>query len=51
MSEDTGHEPARELDGQTSISDYLTPTTAITPVEIREPTDMELAAFLSAGMA
>jgi hypothetical protein len=45
VNEDTG-QPTPELDGQTSISDYLTPTTAITPVEVREPTDMELAAFL-----
>lgn len=36
-----------ELDGQTSINDYLSPTAAIVPVAVRAPTDEELAAFLS----
>ncbi|MET3937171.1 hypothetical protein [Arthrobacter sp. OAP107] len=36
-----------ELDGQTSINDYLSPTAAIVPVEVRPPTDEELAVFLS----
>ncbi|UKA52274.1 hypothetical protein LFT48_22235 (plasmid) [Arthrobacter sp. FW305-123] len=49
MDEDTWDERPIELDGQTSISDHLPATTAIVPVEIREPTDTELAAFLAAG--
>ncbi|WP_426006371.1 hypothetical protein ACPFL9_05925 [Paenarthrobacter sp. NyZ202] len=45
------HQPIPELEGQTSINDFLAPTPAITPVELREPTDSELAAFLSANTA
>ena len=48
MEPDAGHQLPAELDGQTSINDYLTPAPAITPVELREPTDAELAAFLTA---
>lgn len=36
-----------ELDGQTSINAYLSPTAAIVPVEVRAPTDEELVVFLS----
>lgn len=46
MQADSGQQPA-QLDGQTSINDYLPPTPAIIPVELREPTDAELADFLS----
>jgi hypothetical protein len=48
MHEDAEYPLRPELDGQTSINDYLTPIPAITPVEIREPTDGELAIFLAA---
>lgn len=51
VDEDTEHEPTPVFDGQTSISDHLAPTPATTPVEVRAPTDIELAAFLSAGTA
>jgi hypothetical protein len=51
MDRDTGQEPNPELPGQTSINEYLTPTTAIIPVEVREPTDVELSLFLSGGAA
>lgn len=36
-----------ELDGQTSINDYLSPTAATVPVQVRAPTDEELEVFLS----
>lgn len=36
-----------QLEGQTSINDYLAPTPAIIPVELREPNDVELATFLA----
>jgi len=42
------HQIPEELDGQTSINDYLTPIPAIIPVELREPTDVELATFMTA---
>ncbi|MHC8609775.1 hypothetical protein ACW4FP_19215 (plasmid) [Paenarthrobacter ureafaciens] len=42
-----GTESVPQLDGQTSINDYLSPTAAIVPVEVRPPTDEELAVFLS----
>jgi hypothetical protein len=48
MDADAEDQPRSQLDGQTSINDYLSPIPAITPVEIREPTDGELAIFLSA---
>jgi hypothetical protein len=48
MHPDTEHQPPTQLDGQTSINDYLAATTAINPVELREPTDAELAIFLEA---
>lgn len=35
------------LEGQTSINDYLEPSIAIIPVQIKEPTDAELTAWLS----
>lgn len=40
------HQPPAQVDGQTSINDYLTPSTSILPVELREPTDVELNNFL-----
>jgi hypothetical protein len=48
MHPDAEHQPPTQLDGQTSINDYLSATTAIIPVELREPTDAELAIFLEA---
>lgn len=48
MADDAAFEPIPQLDGQTSIHDFLPPTPATTPVEIREPTDRELAAFFEA---
>jgi|GEM_PF-5932219 len=45
MADDAAFEPIPELDGQTSIHNFLPPTPAMTPVEIREPTDSELAAL------
>lgn len=48
MHEDAEYQPATHLDGQTSINDYLSPVPAILPVEVREPTDAELATFLIA---
>uniref|UniRef100_UPI003F4956FC hypothetical protein n=1 Tax=Paenarthrobacter ureafaciens TaxID=37931 RepID=UPI003F4956FC len=51
MDEDVWDEPPLQIDGQTSISDYLPATTAIMPVEVREPTDNELASFLATGTA
>jgi hypothetical protein len=48
MPADAEHQLPTQLDGQTSINDYLIPTPAIIPVELREPTDVELATFLTA---
>lgn len=48
MQPDAEHQLPAQLNGQTSINDYLTPTPAIIPVELREPTDVELATFLTA---
>ncbi|MGR0158595.1 hypothetical protein [Paenarthrobacter nitroguajacolicus] len=48
MADNTAFEPIPELEGQTSIHDFLSPTPATTPVEIREPSDTELAAFFEA---
>ncbi|SDW04507.1 hypothetical protein SAMN04487912_101245 [Arthrobacter sp. cf158] len=48
MADNTAFEPIPQLEGQTSINDFLPPTPATTPVEIREPTDDELAAFFEA---
>jgi hypothetical protein len=48
MHPDAEHQQPTELDGQTSINDLLAATPAITPVELREPTDAELAIFLEA---
>jgi hypothetical protein len=49
MHADAEHQlPTAQLDGQTSINDYLAPIPAIIPVELREPTDVELATFLTA---
>ena len=48
MHPDAEHQPPTQLDGQTSVNDYLAATTAIIPVELREPTDAELAIFLEA---
>ncbi|MDR6986001.1 hypothetical protein J2Y66_000464 [Paenarthrobacter nitroguajacolicus] len=45
MADDPAFEPIPVLEGQTSLDDFLPPTPATTPVEIREPTDAELAAF------
>ncbi|MFF1830540.1 hypothetical protein [Paenarthrobacter sp. NPDC058040] len=45
MSDDESLEPAPEHDGQTSINDFLPPGEAPTPIEIREPSDAEIAAF------
>lgn len=42
------HQPTAQLDGQTSINDYLAANTAIIPVDLREPTNAELVAFLQA---
>ncbi|WP_347110170.1 hypothetical protein AAHB33_05575 [Paenarthrobacter sp. S56] len=47
MPDDATSEPMPELEGQTSINDFLPETPAITPVEIREPTDGEIAAFFN----
>lgn len=47
MDTNAEHRLPVQLDGQTSINDYLTPVPAITPVELREPTDVELADFLT----
>lgn len=41
-------EPTPELEGQMSINSFLPETPALRPVEIREPTDVEIAAFLEA---
>ncbi|MFJ4208540.1 hypothetical protein ACIPY2_08780 [Paenarthrobacter sp. NPDC089675] len=46
MPNDATSEPMPELEGQTSINDFLPESPAITPVEVREPTDVEIAAFL-----
>lgn len=48
MHADDEHQLPAQLDGQTSVNDYLTPIPAIIPVELREPSDAELAAFLTA---
>lgn len=48
MHPDPEQQLPRELDGQTSINDYLAQIPAITPVELREPADEELANFLAA---
>lgn len=48
MHTDAEHQPLTPLDGQTSINDHLSPTPATIPVELREPTDAELASFLAA---
>jgi hypothetical protein len=48
MHADADNQIPEELDGQTSINDYLTPIPAIIPVELREPTDVELATFMTA---
>lgn len=48
MYPDAEYQSPTQLDGQTSINDYLAATTAIIPVELREPTDAELAIFLEA---
>lgn len=48
MHPDAEHQQPTELDGQTSINDLLAATPAITSVELREPTDAELAIFLEA---
>jgi hypothetical protein len=48
MPADAEHQLPTQLDGQTSINDYLISTPAIIPVELREPTDVELATFLTA---
>lgn len=37
-----------QLNGQTSINEHLTPIPAIIPVDLREPTDVELVPFLAA---
>jgi hypothetical protein len=42
---------AIELDGQTFINYSLQPTTAITPVEVREPADSQLTDFPDASAA
>ncbi|MEV7605134.1 hypothetical protein AB0N65_06820 [Paenarthrobacter sp. NPDC089322] len=47
MTDSVEFELPQELEGQTSINDFLPATPAIIPVELREPTDLELAAFLS----
>lgn len=36
-----------DLEGQVSINDFLAPSPAIVPVTVREPTDEEVAWFLS----
>jgi hypothetical protein len=46
-AEDGEHQLPTQLDGQTSINDYIAPSPAIIPVELREPTDDELATFLA----
>ena len=48
MHPDAEHQQLTELDGQTSVNDLLAATPAITPVELREPTDAELAIFFEA---
>ncbi|BCW62175.1 hypothetical protein [Arthrobacter sp. StoSoilB22] len=48
MADNTASEPIPELEGQTSLHDFLYPTPATTPVEVREPTDLELNAFFEA---
>lgn len=48
MHPDAEYQTPPQLEGQTSINDYLSPTPAIVPVELREPTDVELATFLAA---
>jgi hypothetical protein len=48
MDKNANHPLPIHLVGQTSINDYLAPVPAIIPVELREPTDAELAAFLAA---
>lgn len=48
MQQDAQYPRGSQLDGQTSINDYLKPIPAIIPVELREPTDLELASFLAA---
>ncbi len=47
MHPDAEHHMPTQLTGQTSINDYVAPTPAIIPVELREPTDVELATFLA----
>ncbi|MFE4196431.1 hypothetical protein ACFRJ9_11245 [Paenarthrobacter sp. NPDC056912] len=49
MEDNTGPEPIPHFEGQISINDFLPPSPAITPVDIREPTDLELAAFFEAA--
>lgn len=46
MDPDSVDQQLSELDGQTSINDFLGATPAITPVLLREPTDAELAIFM-----
>ncbi|MFJ4030025.1 hypothetical protein ACIPWF_22020 [Paenarthrobacter sp. NPDC089989] len=48
MPDNQEPEPTPELEGQTSIHDFIAPTPATTPVELREPTDAEIAAFFEA---
>lgn len=48
MHPDAEQQQPTQLDGQTSINDLLAATPAITPVELREPSDAELAIFLEA---
>ncbi|MDQ0757295.1 hypothetical protein [Arthrobacter sp. B3I4] len=50
MDSEADYQPPLQLEGQTSINDYLDPIPAITPVELREPTDDELDAFLTAQL-
>lgn len=47
MHPDAQHQRPTQLEGQTSINDYIAPTPAIIPVELRQPTDVELATFLT----
>ncbi|MGJ3189640.1 hypothetical protein [Paenarthrobacter sp. FR1] len=49
MPDDAALQAIPHLEGQMSINDFLPPSPAITPVEIREPTDLELAAFFEAA--
>lgn len=36
-----------ELQGQTSINDFIAPTTATIPMDVREPSDQEIEAFFA----